>query len=150
MTHPVTEFAILRLKSDITFDDLDIRRVSVEQSAWSGFPLYWFTYTTGQDTFACILSQWASVPAHQAWIASPQNQALLQLMLPKLEIAAFCHVDLHTSRSEIQLNDIPCSAVELEKTRSRRPGCEKPGRSEGRCMRMGGGRLGADILCVSY
>lgn len=113
MTLPVTEFAILRLKPDATsLDDPDLkpglRRVGIEQSAWSGFPLHWFSHTstTSGDTFVCLLSQWTSVQAHQSWIDSAQNQALLQLLLPKLEIFAFCHIDLHTTTSEIQLADL--------------------------------------------
>ncbi|QRW21666.1 hypothetical protein RhiXN_06655 [Rhizoctonia solani] len=112
MSEPVTEFAILRLKSENTsLDDPELiaglRRVSAEQSAWSTFPLYWFTYSSpNQDTFVCILSQWEDVFAHQEWIESDQNQALLELLTPKLEIYAFCHVDLHASKSGIELGDV--------------------------------------------
>ncbi|KAG9124949.1 hypothetical protein FRC07_009583 [Ceratobasidium sp. 392] len=104
-TSPVTEFAILRLKHDRPHTDSELyaylRRVSAEQSAWSSFPLHWFTYTTTNDgparetdTFICILSQWASVPAHQVWIDSAQNQELLALLSPTIELASFCHVAL--------------------------------------------------------
>ncbi|KDN49696.1 hypothetical protein RSAG8_01761, partial [Rhizoctonia solani AG-8 WAC10335] len=111
MSTPVTEFAILRLKQDTTsLKDPELiaglGRVSSEQSAWSTFPLNWFTYPADGDTFVCILSQWDDVPAHQEWIDSPQNQALLKLLLPKLEIHAFCHVDLHASNSGVELDDI--------------------------------------------
>jgi hypothetical protein len=99
---PVTEFAILRLKdSSLTDPELiqNLRRVSTEQSAWSSFPLHWFTYDgpAAHETYVCILSQWASVPAHQAWIDSAQNQALLALLAPKLDIASFCHIDLRAA-----------------------------------------------------
>ncbi|KAH7339818.1 hypothetical protein B0J17DRAFT_375847 [Rhizoctonia solani] len=111
MSGPVTEFAILRLKQDTTsLKDPELiaglGRVSSEQSAWSGFPLYWFTYSTETDTFVCILSQWDDVPAHQEWIDSDQNQALLKLLLPKLEIHTFCHVDLHASKIGVELNEM--------------------------------------------
>ncbi|KAG8682028.1 hypothetical protein FRC09_017067, partial [Ceratobasidium sp. 395] len=111
-TAPVTEFAILRLKHDRPHTDSELyehlRRVSAEQSAWSSFPLHWFTYIATNDgpgreteTFICILSQWASVPAHQAWIDSAQNQALLALLSPTIEIASFCHVALKSKSDEI-------------------------------------------------
>jgi hypothetical protein len=97
----VTEFAVLRLK-DCSLTDSELiqglRRVSAEQSAWSSFPLHWFTYDgPARETYVCILSQWASVPAHQAWIDSAQNQALLALLAPKLDIASFCHIALRAS-----------------------------------------------------
>ncbi|KAG8747786.1 hypothetical protein FRC10_011231 [Ceratobasidium sp. 414] len=110
---PVTEFAVLRLKPDRPLTDSELhthlRRVSAEQSAWSFFPLYWFTYTSDDgptparvtETFICILSQWASVPAHQAWIDSAQNQALLTLLSSTIEIASFCHVALTSESGEI-------------------------------------------------
>ncbi|KAG8722024.1 hypothetical protein FRC08_007793 [Ceratobasidium sp. 394] len=109
MLPPVTEFAVLRLKPDRPVTDSELhatlRRVSAEQSAWSSFPLYWFTYTThdgpAPETFNCILSQWASVPAHKAWIDSAQNQALLALLAPTIEIASFCHVALEPKSGEI-------------------------------------------------
>ncbi|QRV79591.1 hypothetical protein RhiJN_07606 [Ceratobasidium sp. AG-Ba] len=110
-TPPVTEFAILRLKKDRPHTDCELhthlRRVSVEQSSWSTFPLYWFMYTTHDvparetETCICILSQWASVPAHQAWIDSEQNQALLTLLAPTIEIASFCHIALKPKGDEI-------------------------------------------------
>ncbi|KAJ1304784.1 hypothetical protein OPQ81_005920 [Rhizoctonia solani] len=111
MSDPVTEFVILRLKPDMTsLKDPELiaglRRVSSEQSAWSTFPLHWFTYTADGYTFVCILTQWDDVPAHQEWIDSAQNQALLKLLLPILEIHAYCHVDLHASKSGVELGDL--------------------------------------------
>ncbi|EUC64045.1 hypothetical protein RSOL_434630, partial [Rhizoctonia solani AG-3 Rhs1AP] len=111
MSEPVTEFAILRLRQDTTsLKDpqliAGLERVGSEQSAWSTYPLYWFTYSADQDTFVCILSQWDDVPAHQEWIDSPQNQALLELLLPKLEIHSFCHADLHASKPGVELDDV--------------------------------------------
>ncbi|KAF8609011.1 hypothetical protein BDV93DRAFT_214882 [Ceratobasidium sp. AG-I] len=110
---PVTEFADLRLKPGFTLGDSvlqdGLRRVNAEQSAWSTFPLHWFTYTPTDDsheTHVCILSQWASVSAHQAWIDSPQNQDLLALLGPKLDIASFCHIDLHVSRQGVELDEV--------------------------------------------
>ncbi|CEL60702.1 hypothetical protein RSOLAG1IB_03941 [Rhizoctonia solani AG-1 IB] len=112
MSGPVTEFAILRLKSEnnTSLNDPELitglGRVNSEQSAWSTFPLYWFTYSSDESTFVCILSQWEDVFAHQEWIDSDQNQALLKLLSPKLEIHAFCHIDLHASKSGIELGDV--------------------------------------------
>ncbi|CAE6416281.1 unnamed protein product [Rhizoctonia solani] len=111
MSRPVTEFAILRLKPENTsLNDPELiaglRRVSSEQSTWSTFPLYWFTYSSDGDTFVCILSQWEDVPAHQEWIDSDQNQALLKLLSPKLEIHSFCHIDLHASKLGVELGDV--------------------------------------------
>ncbi|KAB5595113.1 hypothetical protein CTheo_1401 [Ceratobasidium theobromae] len=110
MTRPVTEFAILRLRSPVSLADPDLtaglHRVSTQQSSWSGFPLHWFTYSKSENTFVCILSQWESVPAHQLSIDSPQNQALLDLLLPKLDIFAFCHVDLRPLAPNSQLGTV--------------------------------------------
>ncbi|QRV94228.1 hypothetical protein RhiJN_22246 [Ceratobasidium sp. AG-Ba] len=110
-TPPVTEFAILRLKKGRSHTDSELythlRRVSAEQSSWSTFPLYWFIYTTNDvparetETYICILSQWASVPAHQAWIDSEQNQALLTPLAPTIDIASFCHIALKPKEGEV-------------------------------------------------
>lgn len=109
-TPPVTEFAVLKVKQDRLHTEAELhthlRRVSAEQSAWSSFPLYWFTYRDDApgpetETFICILSQWASVPAHQAWIDSEQNQALLTLLSPTIDITSFCHVALKPKEGEI-------------------------------------------------
>lgn len=47
-----------------------------------------------QETRIHLLSGWSSVPAHEAWIASEENQELLRLLTPYLTIDEFVHLDI--------------------------------------------------------
>ncbi|KAK0473582.1 hypothetical protein IW261DRAFT_1657507, partial [Armillaria novae-zelandiae] len=67
-------------------------RLRKNQGAWSGFPVYF--YTKDSERVLYLISGWQSVSAHEEWIASDKNQALLQLFEPHVQITDFVHLDV--------------------------------------------------------
>ncbi|KAI0723852.1 hypothetical protein C8T65DRAFT_627662 [Cerioporus squamosus] len=93
----VTEFATLRLASSYTWDSSEIQAffqtLAVQQAEWSGYPLRFFEDTT--DTrIIYIITGWESVPAHYEWIASVQNQNLLEKAKGLIELVDLEHAEL--------------------------------------------------------
>ncbi|EEB89537.1 hypothetical protein MPER_12354 [Moniliophthora perniciosa FA553] len=85
MPMPITEFATLTFNTPISTAPLPelLKRLSTNQSAWSGYPLLFF------------MTRWESVAAHQEWIESSENQELLRLLGPFVEITGFSHLEIN-------------------------------------------------------
>lgn len=109
---PVTEIAFLQFSPSVTWDTPKIgtyfRLLSQRQSAWSGYPLIFFTDTKGEKI--TLVSGWDSVEAHNGWIASEGNQELLKLLGPYLTVEGLVHL-------ELRFGDIPegIQQIKLEK-----------------------------------
>jgi hypothetical protein len=93
----ITEFALLKLKAPytVTSDPLPelLKLVRERQSAWSSFPLLFFT-EANDKSIVYILSGWDSVAAHEEWIKSEGNQDLLKKFGSYLEDVTLRHLDL--------------------------------------------------------
>ena len=85
----ITEFAILVFKSPPNFSDpvlqSHFRKLFVEQSECSGFPLLFFT-NRDNPLEVHLVTGWASVAAHEAWIRGEQNQELLRVFAPYVDM----------------------------------------------------------------
>ncbi len=101
----VTEFATLKLLSPHTWDAPDIqaffRTLSVQQGAWSGYPLRFFADTTDPQLIY-LITGWESVPAHYEWIASEQNQKLLERGKGMLEVEGLAHAEVDSERGDAE------------------------------------------------
>lgn len=98
----ITEFASLELKHPHAlsapppaFTTL-LHRLAAQQSARSGYPLFFFTDPARPD-WLHLITGWSSVPAHEDWIASAQNQELLSHFGQFLEVKGLVHLDLDIS-----------------------------------------------------
>ncbi|OBZ65762.1 hypothetical protein A0H81_14280 [Grifola frondosa] len=99
----ITELATLEIVSPFSWDSPEIqsffRAASESQSAWSGYPLFFF-----QDKCVVkeiyLLSGWESVEAHMDWIASPRNKELLLLKLGEglFHVASLVHMNIDFSK----------------------------------------------------
>ncbi|EPQ57769.1 hypothetical protein GLOTRDRAFT_18367, partial [Gloeophyllum trabeum ATCC 11539] len=93
----ITEFATLRLKPPYTSSSSEVtqffRRLSDRQSAWSGHPLLFF-YNARNPSEVYLLSGWADVPAHHAWIGGSENQELLRLAEGILDVVELVHLGI--------------------------------------------------------
>jgi hypothetical protein len=97
----VTEFAILRLNNPHKWNHATtvefFRKLSTEQASWSGYPLLYFRDVDVSDQEPqriYLISGWKNVDAHHEWIASAQNQALLQEAseLKLLDVVDLAHI----------------------------------------------------------
>uniref|UniRef100_A0A0W0EXW0 ABM domain-containing protein n=1 Tax=Moniliophthora roreri TaxID=221103 RepID=A0A0W0EXW0_MONRR len=93
---PITEFATLTFNTPISTAPLPelLQRLSTNQSAWSGYPLLFFV-DTSDPNIIYLVSGWESVAAHQKWIESNENQELLRLFGPYVEITGFSHLEVN-------------------------------------------------------
>ncbi|GJE87029.1 hypothetical protein PsYK624_031120 [Phanerochaete sordida] len=96
---PITELAILEALPPHTADSAPIQTflsdVALQQAAWSGHPLLFFTLAHDDArTTVVLVSGWADVPAHDAWIASEPNQALLRRAGALLTVRELLHLDI--------------------------------------------------------
>ncbi|TFK90286.1 hypothetical protein K466DRAFT_583877 [Polyporus arcularius HHB13444] len=93
----VTEFATLRLASSHTWESPDVQAffqtLAVQQAEWSGYPLHFFE-DTSDTRIIYLITGWTSVPAHYEWIASEQNQVLLEKAKGLIEVVALEHAEL--------------------------------------------------------
>ncbi|KAK0436457.1 hypothetical protein EV421DRAFT_1127422 [Armillaria borealis] len=93
----ITEFAELQFHSADFLSQPSLRdlllRLRTNQGAWSGFPVHFYTKDSEQ-VLLHLISGWQSVPAHEAWIASDENQTLLKLFEPHVQITDFVHLDV--------------------------------------------------------
>ncbi|PBK63598.1 hypothetical protein ARMSODRAFT_861174, partial [Armillaria solidipes] len=93
----ITEFAELQFHSADFLSQPSLRdlllRLRTNQSAWSGFPVYFYTAKNSEKVIY-LISGWQSVPAHEEWIASDENQTLLKLFEPHVQITDFVHLDV--------------------------------------------------------
>lgn len=98
----VTELAILKAVTPGAVQTPSVqaflRNVAEQQTARSGFPiLYYHPITSnpsGDADTVYLLSGWSSVAAHDVWIASAANQALLKEMNGVFALAGFHHLDV--------------------------------------------------------
>ncbi|KAI5116071.1 hypothetical protein M0805_005584 [Coniferiporia weirii] len=101
---PITEFAVLQLKEGKVWAHIlpHIRALMREQAAWSGYELHFFD-DADSDVDAArtvyLLSGWASVEAHEQWIASEMNQRLLRDLLPFLDVKSLLHLAIEPSEA---------------------------------------------------
>lgn len=91
----ITEFAVLETIPPHTAESPRVRtflaKVAERQAAWSGHPLLFFQDTDAPAT-VYLVSGWADVPAHHAWIASEANQALLREAGSLMTVKSFQHL----------------------------------------------------------
>ncbi|KAG7442232.1 uncharacterized protein BT62DRAFT_451803 [Guyanagaster necrorhizus] len=92
----VTEFAELQFGSPDFSSQSSLRdlllRLRTNQATWSGFPVCFYTESSGKTLY--LNSGWQSVPAHEEWIAGDENQTLLKLFEPHVQITDFVHLDV--------------------------------------------------------
>lgn len=92
----ITEFAELQFHSADFLSQPSSRdhllRLRTNQGAWSGFPVYF--YMKDSEKVLYLISGWQSVLAHEEWIASDENQTLLKLFEPHVQITDFVHLDV--------------------------------------------------------
>ncbi|SJL06619.1 uncharacterized protein ARMOST_09961 [Armillaria ostoyae] len=92
----ITEFAELQFHSADFLSKPSLRdlllRLRTNQGAWSGFPVYFYTKDSEQVLY--LISGWQSVLAHEEWIASGENQTLLKLFEPHVQITDFVHLNV--------------------------------------------------------
>jgi hypothetical protein len=85
----ITEFAILVFKSPPNFLDPTLQSLFRQLSAWqsecSGFPLLFFT-NRNDSLEVHLVTGWASVAAHEAWIRGERNQELLRMFAPHVDM----------------------------------------------------------------
>ncbi|KAI0707717.1 hypothetical protein C8Q76DRAFT_572215, partial [Earliella scabrosa] len=93
----ITEIATLKLVPSYTWDSPAIQSffatLSVQQAAWSGYPLRFFEDTSNARVIY-LITGWKSIPAHYEWIASDQNQKLLERAKGLIEVAGLQHADV--------------------------------------------------------
>ncbi|KAF9053144.1 hypothetical protein BJ165DRAFT_841951 [Panaeolus papilionaceus] len=105
---PVIEFCALRIKAPHVLGESQklhdlFTSVSKLQSAWSKYPLTYYQ-NIKDPALIYLISGWKDVESHNAWIASDENQGLLQNFTGEVgvvEVESFSHVD------KIDFNDIP-------------------------------------------
>ena len=96
---PVTEVATLELVFPHTWDSPAVRvffeMLAARQADWSGYPLCFFEDLENPRTIY-LITLWESVPAHYEWIASAQNQELLERVKETniLKVVELKHVDV--------------------------------------------------------
>lgn len=108
---PVTEFASFAFKPGHSHSDPAISalfgKVASWQSAWSGFPLLYYT-NPAVPTEIHLITGWSSVDAHDAWIASAPNQELLAVFTPYIDILSMVHLDIDFDRFPRDAPTITC------------------------------------------
>ncbi|EKM82353.1 hypothetical protein AGABI1DRAFT_124830 [Agaricus bisporus var. burnettii JB137-S8] len=110
--HPVTEFACLQLTPPTTLQHpqliLGLLAGTKAQHAWSGYPPNLFIHQFREEPSASkdfsdktstsiyIISGWASVEAHNEWIASPKNQEIMRSFGNSnlLRLGGLAHLDI--------------------------------------------------------
>ncbi|KAM5538129.1 hypothetical protein V8D89_008326 [Ganoderma adspersum] len=101
----VTEFATLKLVSPHAWASPDVqaffRTLSTQQGAWSGYPLRFFADRTDPQLIY-LITGWESVAAHYEWIASEQNQALLERAKGMIEVEGLAHAEVDSERADAQ------------------------------------------------
>ncbi|KAF8843671.1 hypothetical protein BDN67DRAFT_964185 [Paxillus ammoniavirescens] len=95
----ITEFAILVFSPPHSLSDATVKRLfqklSTEQSECSRFPLLFFT-NPDDSSEVHLITGWDSVEAHEAWIRGGQNQELLRVFAPYIDLPKIrmVHLDI--------------------------------------------------------
>ncbi|KAH7913150.1 hypothetical protein BJ138DRAFT_1059582 [Hygrophoropsis aurantiaca] len=108
---PITEIAAFEFISPHSLSHPSVaelfRTLSVQQAAWSGYPLLYFANADStRSAEFYLISGWENEEAHYKWIASEENQKLLAATRGLLNIRYMVHL-------EINFNDIPRDATKL-------------------------------------
>ncbi|OCH93833.1 hypothetical protein OBBRIDRAFT_701227, partial [Obba rivulosa] len=94
---PVTEVAILELVHPHTVNSPSIReffrKAGTHQAKWSGYPVWWFESTSAPSRIY-LISGWAGVEAHEEWIVSAENKALLKEGEGLIVVIDLMHVEI--------------------------------------------------------
>ncbi|KIK97480.1 hypothetical protein PAXRUDRAFT_824869 [Paxillus rubicundulus Ve08.2h10] len=99
----ITEFAILIFTPSHSLSDPVVRslfqKLSIEQSQCSGFQLLFFT-SPDDSSEVHLITGWNSVAAHEAWIKGKQNQELLSMFAPYIDMQkiSMVHLDIDFKR----------------------------------------------------
>ena len=123
------------------------RKVAELQSATSGYPMRFFQDANASTLY--ILAGWPDAAAHQKWIESEGNGALVAEMQSKVAVKGLVHLD-------IDFNAIPADAAHIRLTtypKESIPKLEESGAGEdGEPMWRGIGATlessGSDINCL--
>lgn len=93
----VTELAILTVlpphEPHSSFFHNLFKRITALQSAWSGYPLYFFQ-DAEDDRTIYLISGWKDVAAHWSWIESEDNQSLLAKTKSTLAVQGLKHLQV--------------------------------------------------------
>ncbi|KAJ3540390.1 hypothetical protein NM688_g6231 [Phlebia brevispora] len=71
-----------------------LREASTRQGARSGYPVLFFQDAQSPTTLY-LISGWQSISAHEAWIASEENQTLLRNMSQLLRVKGLVHIAIN-------------------------------------------------------
>ncbi|KDQ61222.1 hypothetical protein JAAARDRAFT_32224 [Jaapia argillacea MUCL 33604] len=118
----ITEFACLQFTDPKhTFHSPDIlslfRMLSERQSTWSTYPLLFLQSKPsepGNDSPALIylMTGWEDEAAHWEWIKSEENQALVGLFGPCLEIRWMVHLDCEFDETKMGVENLVFKKVD--------------------------------------
>ena len=113
----ITEFATIVFKSPLNFSDPTLQslfqKLSVWQSECSGFPLRFFT-NPNDPVEVHLVTGWASVAVHEAWIQGERNQTLLRIFAPYVDMPKIRMVHVGVDFEAIP-KDTGCTAMVIER-----------------------------------
>ncbi|GAQ03239.1 hypothetical protein ALT_0560 [Aspergillus lentulus] len=113
MTPPVTEIALLRLKSNppsASFKALLLEGIKA-QAEFSSYPVYLFTQVE-DPSLIYLVGGWDSAQQHyDEWIPSATNQGIMAELSSEMELVGLSHVDGDAARQGELLADAPVVAV---------------------------------------
>ncbi|EAU88897.1 hypothetical protein CC1G_12299 [Coprinopsis cinerea okayama7 len=91
----ITELAVLKLNQPILTNPFPrlFNLVISRQSAWSGFPLFYYSEPQIEDT-VYLISGWKDASSHWEWIKSDGNQELLTLFKPYIVDMKLHHLNI--------------------------------------------------------
>ncbi|KAF7799612.1 hypothetical protein EIP86_010850 [Pleurotus ostreatoroseus] len=105
----ITEFATLEVTPPFTLSSPQIqnflRKVAHGQESWSHHPVLFYQDALNSKVIY-LISGWESISAHDAWIASEENQLLLKEASLLLSVKALAHIS-------INFNNVPKDAEKL-------------------------------------
>jgi heme-degrading monooxygenase HmoA len=113
MTPPVTEIALLRLKSpapSASFKALLLEGIKA-QAEFSSYPVYLFTQVE-DPSLIYLVGGWDSAQQHyEDWIPSTTNQGIMAQLSSEMELVWMFHVDGDAVRQGELLAEAPVVAV---------------------------------------
>lgn len=113
MTPPVTEIALLRLKSNpasASFKALLLDGIKA-QAEFSSYPVYLFSQVEDPSVIY-LVGGWDSAQQHyEDWIPSATNQGIMERLSGEMEVMGLLHVDGDAVRQRELLAEAPVVAV---------------------------------------
>ncbi len=104
-TMRVTEIATLNITPPHRWVSPDTQAffgtLANQQAEWSGYPLRFFEDTTDTQV-VYLITGWKSVSAHYEWIASEQNQKLLERAKGLIDVAGLEHAEVDSEVADAQ------------------------------------------------